>query len=290
VDIRFDPTKPPASVHGFVERQFFAAFADGSVHTIENDKVKDQLVWMILRNDRHPILWEKIVQPQRGAEMQRRENVESAGRVADIEPGTGGRRAVQDENNLKMLGLAMYSYHDVNQHFPQSVVIGPDGKTPHSWRVELLPLLNAAALYQQYRMNEPWDSPANKQVLEQMPGVFRSPYDDPKSTNSGYYVFAGPDTAAGARIRDINDGTSNTLLIVATKRSIPWTKPEDIPFDPAQPAPTLGGFVRGEFAAVMCDGSAHRFNIDRVQNQLKSLIIRNDGNTIPIEVLQGTGN
>ena len=47
-------------------------------------------------------------------------------------------------------------------------------------------------------MDEPWDSPANKQILEQMPDAFRSPYDDPKSLNSGYYCFTGPDTAAGA--------------------------------------------------------------------------------------------
>ena len=28
-------------------------------------------------------------------------------------------------------------------------------------------------------MNEPWDSPANKKVLDKMPAVFRSPFDDP---------------------------------------------------------------------------------------------------------------
>ncbi len=198
-DIPFDPTKPPSSVHGFVEGQFFAAFADGSVRAMENDKVKDQLVWLILRNDGHPIFWEKIVPPQRGVEMQRRENVGSPGRFTQFVPGPGGKRAVHDKNNLKRLGLAMYSYHDVNRHFPQSVVIGPDGKTPHSWRVEVLPFMNAGALYHQYRMDEPWDSPANKQILEQMPAAFRSPYDDPKSTNSGYFFIAGPDTAAGRR-------------------------------------------------------------------------------------------
>ncbi len=97
-------------------------------------------------------------------------------------------------NRLKQLVLAMHNYHDVYKHFPPAAVMGPDGKTPHSWRVELLPLLEGEALYREYQMNEPWDSPANKKVLDKMPAVFRSPFDDPKSTKSGYYVFTGPGT------------------------------------------------------------------------------------------------
>jgi beta-lactamase regulating signal transducer with metallopeptidase domain len=280
-DIPFDPTKPPSSVRGFVEGQFLAALADGSRRTIQNDKVKDQLVWLILRNDGHPIFWEKIVQTPRGADLQRRENVGSAGRFTEFVPGPGGNRAAPDKNNLKMLGLAMFNYHDTHRRFPPTVVIGPDGKTPHSWRVELLPFVDGGALlYNQYRMNEPWDSPANKQILERIPDVFRSPYDDPKSTNSGYYALQGPDTPFGGPFRDITDGTSNTILIAAAKRNIPWTKPEDIPFDRDKPLPTLGGFTPGEFAAMMCDGSVHRFKIDQVKDQLKWLILKNDGNSI----------
>ena len=47
------------------------------------------------------------------------------------------------------------------------------------------------------------------------------------------------------KIRDITDGTSNTLMIVEAKRNIPWTKPEDLSFDPDKPVPELGGFVEG---------------------------------------------
>jgi beta-lactamase regulating signal transducer with metallopeptidase domain len=279
-DIPFDPLKPPSSVRSFVDGQFFACMADGSRRKILNDKAKGQLAWLILRNDGHPIPWDEIMQtPQRAKSS-------SAGPfAAPAEAGGETSRASHDGNNLKMLALAVHNYHDVFQRIPPAVVIGPDGKTPHSWRVELLPYVNGGArLYAAYHQNEPWDSPANKKILEQMPDVFRSPYDDPKSLNSGYYFLAGPDTAAGATFREIRDGLSNTFLFVTAKRNIPWTKPEDIPFDSTQPVPTLGGFVPGEFAAAMCDGAAYRFQIDRVQNQLKWLIMRNDGNPIPIEV------
>ncbi len=205
------------------------------------------------------------------------------------EPAEGASdeaKAQKTKNNLKRLALAMHNYHDVHQHFPPAVVMGPDGKTPHSWRVELLPFLEGASLFEGYRMNEPWDSPANKRVLEKMPDVFRSPYDDPKSTNSGYFALVGPGTAfegtKGIRISDFVDGTSNTLLVVEAKRSIPWTKPEDIPFDPGKALPELGGFDEGKFAAALADGSVRLFETAKIADRLKWLIMRNDVRPVQI--------
>ena len=167
----------------------------------------------------------------------------------------------------------MHIYHDIHGHFPPAAVMGPDGKTPHSWRVELLPLLDAKTLYDQYRFNEPWDSESNKKVLAQVPEVFRSPYDNSKSTNSGYYALVGPGTVFegpdGVKIRDITDGTSNTVMIVEAKRNIPWTKPEDLSFDPDKPVPELGGFVEGRFSAGFADGSVQLIQTDIVKDELK---------------------
>ncbi|MCA9015791.1 MAG: DUF1559 domain-containing protein, partial [Planctomycetaceae bacterium] len=68
-------------------------------------------------------------------------------------------------NNIKQIVLALYGYHDKYKHFPPAVLIGPDGKTPYSWRVALLPFLEQQALYDEYDRNEPWDSEHNKKVL-----------------------------------------------------------------------------------------------------------------------------
>ena len=161
----------------------------------------------------------------------------------------------------------MHNYHDAHRHFPPAVVMGPDGKTPHSWRVELLPYLDAKALYDRYRMNEPWDSPDNQKILAEMPAAFRSRFDDPKSTNSAYFVLVGPGTifegTEGIRIREITDGTSNTIMIVEAKRNIPWTKPEDIPFDPEKPLPELGGYIDGKFGTTFADGSYRLIDKER---------------------------
>ena len=270
-DIPFDPNKPLPKLGGFVKGQFAAALGDGSARVFDIENVKDQLKLLIMRNDGQTINVFKLEGDPAPSAVQRRRTFPTD-------------NASRNKNNLKQLALAMHNYHDIHGHFPPAVVMGPDGKTPHSWRVELLPVLELKGLYDQYRMNEPWDSESNKKVLEQMPEQFRSPFDDPKSTNSGYYaivgsgtVFEGPD---GVRIRDITDGTSNTLMIVEAKRNIPWTKPEDIPFDAEKPLPELGGFVTGRFTAALADGSVHSIDKERMKDNLKWLIMRNDGHPI----------
>ncbi|MBD3672414.1 MAG: DUF1559 domain-containing protein [Planctomycetaceae bacterium] len=200
------------------------------------------------------------------------------------EARTAAKRT-QSMNNMKQIGLAMHNYHDVHKRLPPAVVMGPDGKTPHSWRVELLPYLDQAELYNEYRMNEPWDSEHNKTILERIPLVFRCPQDDHFSTNTSYYVFTGKGTAfedpEGQRFRDFTDGLSNTLLVVESKKAVPWTKPEDIPIDLDKDLPKFGGYYRGGFNALLCDGSV-RFISENIDKEvLKLLIQRNDGKQIP---------
>lgn len=227
---------------------------------------------------------------------------------AVIQARTAARR-VEGMNNLKQIMLALHNYHDAHKHFPPAVVMGPDGKTPHSWRVELLPYLDHKALYEEYKMDEPWDSENNKKVLAKMPSVFRSPDDDGPPNNTSYFAVVGKNTAfgkisagaaagafggeglaggfgavgsskGGVRIRDITDGTSNTVAVVEAKRDIPWTKPEDIKYDGKQ-LPKFGGFHQGGYYVGLCDGSV-RFLSEKINPKtLKNLLQINDGNPLP---------
>jgi hypothetical protein len=181
----------------------------------------------------------------------------------------------------------MREYHNVYGHFPPASVMGPDGKTPHSWRVALLPFLGEEQLYRKYDQNQPWDSEYNKKLLKKMPAAFRGDWrrsnnDEEEPTNSRYYVLVGRGTVfegpQGVKIQDITDGTSSTALIVGANRDIPWTKPEDIPFDPDKPVPDLG--FRGYLSVAFADGAIWAVQKDHVKNQLKWLIMRNDGHPI----------
>ena len=209
------------------------------------------------------------------------------GKVAAMLPGLIGsaRQAAEQQvaaNNLKQIMLALHNYHDTYGKFPPAIVYGPDGKTPHSWRVAILPYIEQDALYRQYKFDEPWDSETNKKVLAKVPAIFQDPSEKGKSTNASYFAVAGPKTiinlgAVGARMADITDGTSNTIAIVDAKKDIPWTKPEDLAID--TPAAMLG-YQKETFLAGMGDGSVRGTKKSIDATMLKWLFLRDDGNVV----------
>jgi beta-lactamase regulating signal transducer with metallopeptidase domain len=211
-------------------------------------------------------------------------------------------------NVLRQIMLGMHNWADANGgRLPPPVIMGKDGKgkVPHSWRIELLPYIGQEALYRQYHFDESWDSEANKRVLEQMPALFRHPLDDSKCTNAAYYVLTAPklleETPApghgasppeggfptafsaknGMSFGHITDGMSNTLAVVEAKRDIPWTKPEDILFDPAKDPPKLGGYFKEGFNAGLCDGAVRFLSQEIDPKTLKLMIMPGDGMPLP---------
>lgn len=197
-------------------------------------------------------------------------------------------KRAQAMNNMKQIMLAMHNYLDVHGHFPPPIVMGPDGKTPHSWRVEILPYVEQTQLYQQYKMDEPWDSENNKKVLAQMPIVLCDPSVDPNSHNTSYFALTGPATGfgptdgKGTRIQDITDGTSNTIAVVEAKRAVPWTKPEDIEYSVEKPMPKFGGLRPGGYIVALFDGSVRFVQENLDQQVLRALITKAGGEPVAI--------
>jgi beta-lactamase regulating signal transducer with metallopeptidase domain len=193
-------------------------------------------------------------------------------------------RLAQSMNNMKQIGLAFHNYHDAHQHLPPAVIYGPNN-VPRSWRVELLPFLEASDLYNQYRQDEPWDSEHNKKLLEKIPPMYRDPADAANSVNTSCFVVTGPGTVfdrmAGTRFVEIADGASNTILAVQAKRAVPWTKPEDITFMPDKPVPKLGGWTRDSFVVALCDGSVRQLLTTIDERALRILIMIADGQPLP---------
>lgn len=193
-------------------------------------------------------------------------------------------------NGLKQIGLAFHNYQSVNNHFPPAVVIGPDGKTPHSWRIELLPFLEQQELFNAYKMDEPWDGPNNIKLVDKMPAVFMAVGSDGapfgRGNKCGVFVVAGKGTLfdgpKGKSIFEITDGTSNTILAVSMAKDIPWTKPEDIPFDAAvegQPLPKFGGLDPRGFNVLIADGSV-RFLPNSIDPKVLRVLFTYNGGEI----------
>ena len=96
-------------------------------------------------------------------------------------------------NNLKQIGLALHNYHDAHGKFPTNVY-GPKGEPLLSWRVHLLPYLEEDNLYKQFKMDEAWDGPNNKELIEKMPKVYRGrPTATHPKGKTFYQGFVSPD-------------------------------------------------------------------------------------------------
>jgi hypothetical protein len=220
------------------------------------------------------------------AKLEVRANVEvlGGGIIEALRKSQQAARRTQSTNNLKQIALAMHNYHSVASSFPPAAVLGTDGKPLLSWRVLLLPYMEQQPLYNEFHLDEPWDSDHNKKLLSRMPPVFRS---DAAGTGVGQTYLQGFqgehalfDGKKGIRITDITDGTSNTFMVVEASRGVPWTKPEDIPYDPAKPLPKLG-FREDGFLAAYCDGSVRFIPRATAATTIRALITRNGGETIP---------
>jgi len=191
---------------------------------------------------------------------------------------------IESTNNMKWLALAMHNYYDKYKLFPLAVLYGPDGKTPHSWRVAVLPFLDQKSLYAEYHFDQPWDSPENRKVLEKMPAVYRCPTEPAGSTNACYFALVGPGTMFDGKtattFQDVADGTAITILLVEAERDIPWTKPEDIPYDPDGPLPALGGFFEDGFHVALVDGEGPFLSNTVSEEVLRALITKAGGERV----------
>jgi hypothetical protein len=183
-------------------------------------------------------------------------------------------------NNLKQIGLAGHNYHDVNGQMPNNVD-SKDGKPLLSWRVLLLPYIEETPLYNQFKLDEPWDSDHNKKLIAKMPKLYAPIRVKAEPGQTFYRGFAGPGAMFEAkqqiRLAGIADGTSNTAWVVEAGQPVVWTKPDDLPFDPQKDLPKLGGLFDGEFHVLTTDGAVHRAKKDFDHQTLKKVITRAGG-------------
>jgi len=163
-------------------------------------------------------------------------------------------RRMMCSNNMKQIVIAFHDYHEEHGHFPPAYSVDEDGKPLHSWRVLILPYIEQEALYEQIRLDEPWDSEYNRQFHEAVPGIFlcrsnpqhnspdhsrreSAPYI-PSLSGSTYSVVYGADAAfTGSQpteFEDMKSGVSNTIVLVERRTPVNWMNPlSDITFETA---------------------------------------------------------
>jgi len=68
---------------------------------------------------------------------------------------------------------------------------------------------------------------------------------------------------------------------VESADTVPWTKPQDLPYHQADPLPALGFLEPNFFQAAMVDGSVRPFHQDKEpEHLLRAIISRNGGEEV----------
>ena len=148
-------------------------------------------------------------------------------------------RRTQCRNNMHQLGLALHNYHDTHTLFPPSGIVhcSPGwckhwGAQANIW-IMILPFVDETALYNAYNFSQGAGSGHNQTVEKQVLGQYLCPSDTKPGVggnvsyipNAGSHCtgYIGYDPSSRfngvhglsqrVRIRDIRDGTSQTISI-----------------------------------------------------------------------------
>ncbi|MBX6315577.1 MAG: DUF1559 domain-containing protein [Isosphaeraceae bacterium] len=204
-----------------------------------------------------------------------------------IQAAREAARRAQCVNNLKQIGLALHNFASAQGHFPPPDITDKDGNPLLSWRVAILPYFGQEALYQQFHLDEPWNSPHNLTLLSQMPTTYLCPSEPPGDrTMTTYQVLVGSQTmfpreGPGVSPQDVPDGTANTLMVIEGPAAVPWTKPQDLIYGEGM-VPAFGGkHPPGGFNALFADGSVRFLKRSMRNATLKAMITRNGGENVP---------
>jgi hypothetical protein len=225
-----------------------------------------------------------------------------------LNPGVrGAADRISSSNNLKQIGLAVHNYADDWGQLPHNTY-APDGKPLLSWRVHILPYIEQDALYNRFDLDEPWDGPGNIRLLAEMPRIYARPQDRNRLVVQTYYrgfsspgaVFERrpshrtprllpllgrfPDPRPGLQLPSLQDGTSETILVVEAGDPVEWTKPDDLDASPGKPFPKMGGMGwRKVFQAAFADGTVRILKLDTPEATLRALVTYNGGEPLPAD-------
>lgn len=182
---------------------------------------------------------------------------------------------LKDVNNVKQVALAVHIHE--SQHAELPWYQDPKSEKPAvSWRVKLLPYIERRDLYDQYKFDEPWDSENNLKVAETMPAIYRtSGLEEPGMT--GVQIISAKEPLKS--FADIKDGTSNTLMVVVAgpDKAVPWTKPQDIDFDPETGVASFGELAEDELIFATYDGAVRTVPAEKLTVEIIKALVTPSG-------------
>lgn len=228
-----------------------------------------------------------------------------------VQQARAAARRSQSMNNMKQLALSMHNYHDVHQSFPAGTVANEDLKPEErlSWYYNVLPMMEQQWVYNQIDPEKKWNEGDNNEAAFMEIPILWNPNVPQQYDEDGYPVAhyvgiagVGKDSAKdpkksenpgvfnydqGARIRDIVDGTSNTLMHMEVNKNLgPWLQGGDSTVRAFTKQPYIngpdgfGGNFQGGANAGFCDGSVRFISENVDPTVLENLAGYRDGQVV----------
>ena len=134
-------------------------------------------------------------------------------------------------SRLSRIRTALHEYRLKYGKDPPAVVRGPDGEPLYSWRVLLTEFL-CPEVYHAFKLDEPWDSPANRTLARRSTGVFECPMVGARRDGlTNYFAVLEPD--GRSRFDWLRENRSPTTLrrglviVESTAIDVEWSRPID---------------------------------------------------------------
>jgi hypothetical protein len=219
------------------------------------------------------------------------------------------RVKAQSMRNIARIAAALNAYAADHGTYPPPATARPDGTPMHSWRVLILPYLGHKELFNEYDMNQSWDSATNIALGSRMPAVFRGASSQMFGEELSYYLITGPGTLfppappgepVGTFLSlspsTISDDPSKTLLVVEAVGSSgsyysSWLEPRDLDVTAMQgligsaPGREIGGINPDGAVIATVDGQAHFLNAQTSPSIVMALITASGGEPLPDDIL-----
>ncbi len=181
---------------------------------------------------------------------------------------------VEEMNQMAQIACAIHTYADAHEgQLPPAYTVDKNGKPLQSWRVLILPYLNEEELYEQIRLDEPWDSEWNSQFHDKIPAVFSRPEQD-FANETVFQVVVGENTlfppdGKSVNRNDISADFCETLLL-AEGRPNHWMDPSnnlqygnDIEYRAIKPSNHF--HQAPEYFCVLLTGDVLRISLDEIR-------------------------
>jgi hypothetical protein len=178
----------------------------------------------------------------------------------------------------------MHRFYEKNKCLPRSAIYDEAGRPLLSWRVALLPYMGEQALYNEFHLDEPWDSEHNSTLIPKMPKFYSNPrVADIKEGETTFLAASGLGTAFDLRkaipFEAFVDGVSRPILVVEVgpKKSVPWTQPVDLSVDKMESVEPLHFDTTGKTLAVCMDAAVWTFPKTIEYKDLRRYFMLDDG-------------